>query len=119
MRHYHRDKGDPILPLGVTNLTTGYSPSFNLYEAWDLDDSTAEIWKTGDDKYVLVITAGNTPIYNVGDFNTYKHDQTWRRLFYSKKEYSNWVEMVDWATLRDLPGKAAQYGNRLRAYVYK
>lgn len=113
------ERGTPILPLGLTNLKTGYSPTFNIYTTWDPKDTTAEVWETGDGKYVLVITSGDTPIYKVGARNEFKHDQTWRPFFRNKKNWDYIVTMVDWATLENLPKLAEKYGNKLRSYVYK
>jgi len=119
MKRFRVKPGDPILPLGLTNLKTGHSPVFNIYTTWDPKDTTAEIWRKANGKHVLIITSGNTPIYEVGTINRYKHDQTWNPFFYDNKEYTYNVEMVDWATLENLPSKIEKYGSKLRSYVYK
>lgn len=80
-----------ILPAGYVDVATGA----NQY--WDLDDTTAEVWKDGDNKLFVVVTHGHKPLQGIGSFCSFKHDQTGRPLRLGAR-------MIGWFTL-DPAGK--------------
>jgi hypothetical protein len=98
-----------ILPIGVVNLQTGSSKYFNVYETWD--DSTGEIWKKQDGKYIIIFTSGKKPNANKGDKQSFQHDQTMRYLFDA--------EFIDFAFITNIKSKLSKYGKSLNGYVYK
>lgn len=75
-----------ILPAGFVDVATGA----NQY--WDIDDTTAEVWKDGDNKLFAVVTYGHKPNMGIGSFCSFKHDQTGRPLRLGAR-------MVGWFTL--------------------
>jgi|WetSurMetagenome_2_1015567.scaffolds.fasta_scaffold321900_3 hypothetical protein len=100
----------PILPLGSVNLQTGDSKYFNVYETWD--DSTAEVWqKTDNNKIILVFTAGDQSLYEMGNTKSFIHDQTGKYLFTAK--------MIDFSHVKDMKIKLSKYGKSLFGYTYK
>jgi len=106
----------PILPLGTINLKTGESKYFNIYDTWG-EDSTYEIWEVYGERNPekkltkIIATAGIKPLYNIGDSNSFIHDQNRRYLFQGK--------LIDFAVGSDLKNLASKYGNRIKGYTYK
>jgi len=107
--------GNPILPVGRINLTTGECKYFNVYDTWE--DSTAEIWwdylHTTLDKprLKLIVTSGDTPIYNIGDEKSFKHDQT--------GAFIGHLKMIDYCQLKHAKALIPLYGNSIPGYTYK
>ena len=115
----------PILSIGTVNTSTGKSKFFNIYETWEGDDTTVEIykdkskWAPGMDDsklpFKFVFTHGKNGIKNrdgsnlkAGDMRSFKDDQSGRPLFYG--------EFVDSILLKDLK----LYGIKsATGYVYK
>lgn len=111
LKHQRKWSGpSPIASLGTINLKTGSSKYFNIYEFWG-EDSTYEIYDTGNGNYKIVVTAGATPLHDPGDYATFKADQTGRILFGGN--------MVDWAKGSDLKKLADKYGSKIVGYAYK
>jgi len=109
-----------ILPIGSTNLATGKSKYFNIYDTWGKGKgSTIELWKvpaqySGKDKdsYKFIITSGSSGLNKIGATDTFQHDQTQRWLFNA--------ELVDWANIGDADLLMKKYGVKSApGYVYK
>jgi len=121
-RSYGGRRNSPILPLGSINLKTGDSKYFNVFDTWG-EDTTYEVYevrgdydyksgKEGKPKYKLVATSGKRPIHDVGDSNSFEHDQTFAPMFSGK--------VVDYAVgASELKKIASVYGNSLYGYTYK
>lgn len=98
-----------ILPLGKTNIKTGTSKYFNIYETWG-ETTTYEIHRT-EKSYVVVATSGTKPIAKLNEMYTFIHDQTGRFLFYGA--------MVDFAVGSKLKELIDKYGKSILMYTYK
>ena len=104
-----RFEENPILPCGALNLTTGNNKYFNVKEN---GTSTIEVWKEGgSNKIKFVITSGSTPIYQIGEIQNFKHDQTGRPLFRAT--------MVDYIESEHMDSLISLYGKSASCYVYK
>ena len=111
-----RREASPILPIGRIHLADGKSKYFNVYDTWG-EDTTYEIYKTrsnsNPDKEIfrIVATSGTSPIVNVGQQSSFRHDQTFNFIFRG--------EMIDFAVGSQLKEKVELYGKTVWGYTYK
>lgn len=103
--------GSPILPLGAVNFKTGNSKMFNVLDTWGNENgTTAELWKTDDNKYRVIFTSGDGPIYKIGTIASFDHDQRQSHMFDAK--------LIDWVNIGDLH-MLEKYKKSAPGYVYK
>jgi hypothetical protein len=106
------NRPSPILPCGKVNLQTGKNKYFSYKEDWHLN-STLEVWEIGYKEWVIVSTAGSTPIYQIGTEAYFSHDQTGRSMFKGSCKLVDYIEAAHCEALIPL------YGKSLSCYVYK
>ncbi len=61
--------------------------------------------------YKIVITSGSNPLHQIGDFDSFHHDQNGGNI-------GHW-EMVDYVSLENARELSLSYGGKLSGYVYK
>lgn len=113
-----------ILPIGATNLKTGKSKYFNIYQTWK--DGVVQFWKvktsewsSKDSKYnhyerwrVIFGHADDT----LGDTAEFYHDQD--RSFMGKWTFEKQIGMEHLQEFMNKPDLELK-GNTINAYVYK
>jgi hypothetical protein len=115
---FHGNEPSAILPINTVNMITGENRNIgNIYDTWDKDDTTVEFWQTpSKDKIVAIITSGKKPIFQVGDYETFVHDQTRRKLFDGMR-----MRLIDFCLLEELSevGPWVVEKKSVQMYVYK
>lgn len=61
--------------------------------------------------YKVLFTSGSTPLYEIGEKQSFYHDQNGNNI-------GDW-EMVDYVSLKDLKELILPYGKKISGYVYK
>jgi len=101
-----------IAAIGSVDIGSGESKYFNVYEQWP--DSTAEVWKKDNGRYVLVFTSGDKPLGKIGMRSAFMNDQTWNEM----TRNGLW-KMVDYVPVKDLQELLRVYGKSMLGYTYK
>ena len=84
---------------------------FNLFESWEGNDTTVEVWRTVRGKIKLIFTSSSEPLASINDTASFQGDQSGNHLFDAK--------MLDYTLLKDMPGLIPYYGTTLAGYTYK
>lgn len=107
-----RPRPASIASIGSVDIGSGESKYFNVYDTWP--DSTAEVWKKPNGRYVLVFTSGSEPIGKIGMQSEFRNDQSWQEL-----TRDGYWKMVDYVPIKNLDELIRVYGKSLLGYTYK
>jgi len=107
-----RHRPAAIASIGSVDIGSGESKYFNVYDQWP--DSTAEVWKKDNGRYVLVFTSGDEPLGKIGMRSAFMNDQTWNEM-----TRDGYWKMVDYVPVKELQELLRVYGKSMLGYTYK